>query len=234
MLRLAVLATAWALAATASAQIGDGDLRLVGGDGTPGHGRLEIYHENTWGIICDDFFDKREAEVACRQLGYDHAEDHHIKLEGRRGQQIWLDNLDCNGRESRLSECRTLLWGANNCNAQLEAAGVTCSGVVAEDLGVHVNPQALSITEGGDPGIYLVRLQTEPSGTVIVTPSSTNTALSFSPASLTFTTANWDVSKNVRVSAPTDADTDNASATVTHTVAGADYDAIEAQRLRWP
>ena len=94
---------------------------------------------------------------------------------------------------------------------------------------MHVYPQALTITEGDTPGgRYTMRLQTAPTGSVTVTPTSTNTALSLSPASLGFTTLNWDVSQTVQVSAPTDADTDSASATVTHTVAGADYDAIVA------
>lgn len=228
MLRLAVLIGAWTLAATANAQIDDGDIRLVDGDGTPGNGRIEIYHENTWGLVCDDFFDRKDANVVCRQLGYDLATDHSIKLEGRWGQQIWLDDVRCNGRESRLSECNHLGWGVHNCNAY-EGTGVTCGQTIAEGIGVHVSPQTLTITEGDDPGgRYTMRLQTEPSGTVTVTPASTHTALSLSPASLTFTTSNWDVSKTVQVSAPTDADTDSASATITHTIAGADYDAIDA------
>ena len=228
MLRLAVLAMAWALAAAANAQVDDGDIRLINGDGTPGNGRIEIYHDNTWGIVCDDFFDRKEAEVVCRQLGYDHVDSHSIKLVGRSGQPIWLDDLRCTGREARLSECNHIGWGAHNCNFR-EATGVTCSQTIAEGIGVHVYPQALSITEGDTPGgRYTMRLQTAPTGTVTVTPASTNTALSFDPASLTFTTSNWDVSKTVQVSAPADADTNNASATITHTVAGADYDAIEA------
>ena len=229
MLRLAVLATAWALAAAANAQVDDGDIRLINGDGTPGNGRIEIYHDNTWGIVCDDFFDEREAEVVCRQLGYDHVDSHSIKVSGRSGQQIWLDDLRCTGRESRLSECSHIGWGAHNCNSRDEGTAVTCSQSIAEGIGVHVYPQALSITEGDTPGgRYTMRLQTAPTGTVTVTPASTNTALSFNPTSLTFTTSDWDVSKTVQVSAPTDADTNNASATITHTVAGADYDAIEA------
>ena len=116
----------------------------------------------------------------------------------------------------------------HNCNFR-EATGVACGQTIAEGIGVHVSPQTLTITEGDAfGGGYTMRLQTAPTGTVTVTPASTNTALSFSPASLTFTDTNWDVSKTVQVSAATDANTENASATVTHTVAGADYDAIEA------
>ena len=231
MLRLAVLAMAWALAGTANAQVADGELRLVDGDGTDGNGVLEIYHNNEWGIICDDFFDQPDAEVACRQLGYDHAESYSIRLRGHWSRRIWLDDLLCNGTESRLADChrrRSILWGAHNCNVQEEAAGVTCGDTVAEGLGVHVGPQTLSITEGEHSGTYRVRLQTEPTGTVTVTPTSTNAALSISPTSLTFTTSDWNLSKPVQVTAAVDDNTDNGSATITHTVAGADYDAIEA------
>ncbi len=226
---LAALAMTWALAAAANAQVDDGDIRLINGDGTPGNGRIEIYHENTWGIVCDDFFDRQDANVVCRQLGYDRAESHSIKVPGRSGQQIWLDDLRCTGRESRLSECSHIGWGVHNCNSRDEGTAVTCGQTIAEGIGVHVYPQALTITEGDTPGgRYTMRLQTAPTGTVTVTPASTNTVLSFSPTSLTFNNSNWDVSQTVQVSAPTDADTNNASATITHTVAGADYDAIGA------
>ena len=234
MLRLAVLAMAWALGAAANAQVADGELRLVDGDGTDGNGVLEIYHNNEWGIICDDFFDQPDAEVACRQLGYDHAESYSIRLRGRWGRRIWLDDLLCNGTESRLSDCprrRSILWGAHNCNAREEAAGVTCGYAVAEGLGVHVGPQTLSITEGTGPGTYRVRLQTEPTGTVTVTPASTNTGLSFSPTSLTFTTSDWNISRIILVAAALDDDIDDGTATITHTVAGADYDAIDAPTI---
>ena len=62
---LAVLCTAPAHAADTA----DGDLRLRGG---PSHndGRLEIFHDNEWGTVCDDFFGRIDAKVACRQMGY--------------------------------------------------------------------------------------------------------------------------------------------------------------------
>ena len=96
MLCLMALAMSWMLAGAANAQE-DGDIRLINGN-TPGDGRIEIYHENTWGIVCDDFFDRKEAQVVCRQLGYDRVDDYRIKVGGRSGQQVWLDDLQCTGR----------------------------------------------------------------------------------------------------------------------------------------
>lgn len=74
-------------------------------------GNVEIYHKGMWGGICDDEWDKDEAKVACRSLGYPGAE---MATNGARyGYSpaiIWMDNMYCYGTEKRLDVRVTFLF----------------------------------------------------------------------------------------------------------------------------
>ena len=106
---------------------GDGALRLVNGPSSKA-GRLEIYHSGQWGTICDDNFADAAAGVACRQLAL--GSSGTARAGGYYGQgsdPIWLDNVQCSGSESTLSQCSHKNWGDEDCSHG-EDVGVECSG----------------------------------------------------------------------------------------------------------
>ncbi|NXI59044.1 DMBT1 protein, partial [Chloroceryle aenea] len=102
-------------------------IRLVNGPNRCA-GRVEVFHEQQWGTVCDDKWDMAEASVVCRQLGCGAA---LLALDlahfGEGPDPIWLDDVNCSGNEAALSQCQTQSWGSHNCNHG-EDAGVLCSG----------------------------------------------------------------------------------------------------------
>ena len=98
-----------------------------------------------------------------------------------------------------------------------------------DTAGVTVSPDALTVAEGAT-GTYTVKLDTEPVGSVTVAVASGDGEVATaSPAALTFTTGNWSSAQTVTVTAGTDPDAENESATLTHTVAG--YGSVTADSV---
>ncbi|CAM9276058.1 unnamed protein product [Lampetra planeri] len=102
-------------------------VRLEGSD-SKCSGRVEIYHNDTWGTVCDDNWGLEDAEVVCRQLGCGKVVSAHGGAHFGKGTgPIWLDNVECSGSESALSTCAHNEFGSNNCDHK-EDASVVCEG----------------------------------------------------------------------------------------------------------
>ena len=104
------------------------ELRLVGGveTSTTLSGHLEVFINGEWGTVCDDGWDINDADVACRELGYSHAQSYQCCAQyGRGSGRIWLNGVNCSGVEGSLLSCLHRGIGVHSCSHS-EDVGVVC------------------------------------------------------------------------------------------------------------
>jgi len=126
------------------------EVKLVGDSGSKG--RLEVYHNGTWGTVCDNGFSDAAARVVCSMLGYERSgrfianryDGMHVDNSyGAGSGPIWLDNVRCDGRESHIIECQHDGWGYHDCSHD-DDVSVSCSADSAE---------AVALVGGGNPRV---------------------------------------------------------------------------------
>ncbi|XP_033736551.1 deleted in malignant brain tumors 1 protein-like [Pecten maximus] len=121
----------------------DGSIRLVNG-ATQYEGRIEIYHDDRWGTVCDNSWDDSDANVVCRQLGYRGGTYKHSAQFGAGSEPTWMDNVECSGDEPRLMDCDFPGWQIENCG-HIEDAGVVCKPPISTTISsptTHQSPSA--------------------------------------------------------------------------------------------
>ncbi|XP_044028133.1 T-cell differentiation antigen CD6-like isoform X2 [Siniperca chuatsi] len=97
-------------------------------------GRVEVWRNGSWGTVCDDQWDLRDADVVCAQLGCGYA----ISVTGQGGSfppgrgPVHLDELNCTGKEENLWACPAA-QDESDCGHK-EDAGVVCSEMRAVRL----------------------------------------------------------------------------------------------------
>ena len=130
-----------------------GSIRLTNGPNARA-GRVEILRADmTWGTICDDRWSggqgQRNAEVACRELGFGGGAAFSTAYFGHGTGTITYDEMVCEGTETSLANCPS------------DGVDVTdCSH--AEDVGVQCND---------DTGGFQLRLQTAEASSTYANPS---------------------------------------------------------------
>ncbi|XP_030839515.1 deleted in malignant brain tumors 1 protein [Strongylocentrotus purpuratus] len=103
----------------------DLQVRLVGGRSDK-EGRVEILYLGTWGTVCDDNWDLNDANVVCRMLGYERAENFSCCAAFGLGQgPIVLDEVKCEGTEPNIVHCRRSGYENHDCD-HLQDVGVSC------------------------------------------------------------------------------------------------------------
>ncbi|XP_011630840.1 uncharacterized protein LOC105422952 isoform X2 [Pogonomyrmex barbatus] len=106
----------------------DYSIRLAGANNSY-EGRVEVKILGYWGQVCDDGFGMINADVICKELGFELG-----ALEVRPGgfygnldppTRFMVDQLKCRGNETTLRECDFNGWGVHNCQPE-EAVGIVC------------------------------------------------------------------------------------------------------------
>ena len=117
--------------------------------------------------------------------------------------------------------------GADYGATSVTAGSVTVTVTDNDSPSVAVAPTDLTVAEGST-GTYTVRLTTEPSGAVTVAVGGTTSAVTADVAAaaglqtaLTFSPTTWRTAQTVTVTAGTDDDAQDETATLTHTPTGA-------------
>ncbi|XP_072529172.1 scavenger receptor cysteine-rich type 1 protein M130-like [Salminus brasiliensis] len=101
-------------------------LRLREGEGSCS-GTLEVYHNAEWGSVCGTWWDMRNAQVVCRQLGCGPALSANGNVAfGAGGGTIWMNRVKCKGNELHLWDCPHSLKRHTDCSHR---AGVTCADI---------------------------------------------------------------------------------------------------------
>ena len=137
-------------------------------------------------------------------------------------------------------ETATLTHTPSGAGTDYAAGAATAQIVVtATDIdtpGLQVSPTQLAVTEGASRA-YTVRLNTDPLGTVTVTATSNDAAVTLDADStpqertLTFNASNWDTPQTVTASAVEDDNGTDESVTVTHAASGAAYTGLTGGAL---
>jgi deleted-in-malignant-brain-tumors protein 1 len=106
----------------------DGTVRLYSQSGSyfRRYGLIEVCVNDTWGTICDDYWDNNDASVVCRQLGYSPYGAYPLTgvTYSDRTWFVHFKRLNCTGNESSIWDCPSEI-SDNSCNHN-EAASVIC------------------------------------------------------------------------------------------------------------
>lgn len=101
-------------------------------------GRVEVRANGKWGYVCDDRFTITDANVICRELGFNMGAAEvktnsyyppNAALTSNGKTLFMMDEVNCLGNETTLKDCDFNGWGVSDCNAE-EVVGIICKVAV--------------------------------------------------------------------------------------------------------
>lgn len=104
-------------------------VRLVGDKHVEYRGRVEVLYNGVWGRICDHGWNLHEANLVCRQLGYNDAVlAAYNEVFDKKAGVIGVTNVQCSGSEASITECAIRgKWGVvSSCSGGYDV-GVMCT-----------------------------------------------------------------------------------------------------------
>ncbi|XP_072179341.1 uncharacterized protein [Diadema setosum] len=112
----------------------------------PSLGRVEVFSDGVWGLVCSSSWDLTDARVFCRSLGFtDAVSELHISTFGQTLDGFVLDGADCLGLEVSLFDCPNISLGMPDCDAGFTAGARCTDEVFAQSFATFpANATALS------------------------------------------------------------------------------------------
>ena len=130
------------------------------------------------------------------------------------------DDIDENSENDTLTSSATSSDGNYN---GISIGSVTVTVTDNDTAGVTLSESTQAVTEGGTTDTYTVVLDSEPTSDVVITITDTSDEITASPATLTFTSGNWDTAQTVTITAVNDdVDETGEGDTITASAASSD------------
>jgi len=97
-------------------------------------GLIQVNYNKKWGWVCADQWDKKDADVACRMMGFPRSLSSFKEKEEsqERKYPFWLNNIQCSGNDRSLFSCFHRGLRPHNCKER-QRAGATCIPKGAND-----------------------------------------------------------------------------------------------------
>ncbi|MBA5249362.1 MAG: hypothetical protein FE834_07560, partial [Gammaproteobacteria bacterium] len=143
---------------------------------------------------------------------------------------ITITGVDDNNTEDEELNIRHIVEGADYGSNGIGVTDIAIKMLDNDTQGIAPSTTTLTVSEIGQ-ATYTLRLNTQPTGDVTITPISNNLNAATVSGAITFTTSDWNTEKLITVKGVTDANVADEQLNISHTVTGANYEGISVSDI---